>query len=423
MRPHSMDMGAAGAYPHGRSALPEIAMRLKPDTLAMTVMLSFMTALGPLATDLYLPSLPHIGAALGATPAAVQLTLSAYLIGFSAGQIVYGPISDALGRKPVLVAAFCLFVAATICCALANSIETLIVARALQAFGGAGPIILARTMVRDMYEGPRAGREMSMMGSIMGVTPIIAPVLGGFLQVALGWRSIFATMAAGGLALAALAIFLVPETNRFRDRSHLSPGSILRSYKTVLGHGAYRAYVALLALSYAGLFAFISASSFVMQGVYGLSEIMFGVAFAICSVSFVLGTLIGTRIVTRRGFDGTISLGVGLLALGGVGQWLGAFLLPSQIIALVIPEMIFFTGIGLVLPQAMAAAMAPFPERAGAASSLAGFVQMVCASAAGAGVGAFVGGSATPLVTASALSGIGALAIFAGTKSLRRKSS
>ena len=396
-------------------------MQLKPDTLAMTVMLSFMTALGPLATDLYLPSMPHIGAALGATPAAVQLTLSAYLIGFSVGQIVYGPVSDALGRKPVLVAAFALFVAATIACAASTSIEMLIIARAFQAFGGAGPIILARTMVRDLYEGPRAGRELSTMGSIMGITPIIAPVLGGFLQIAFGWRAIFMTMAVGGVILAALATMLVPETNRFRDASRLAPRAILQSYKVVSKSGAYRAYVALLALSYAGLFAFISASSFVMQGVYGLNEITFGIAFAICSVSFVLGTLIGTRIVSRRGFDGTIRVGVVLLAVGGIGQWLGAFFLPDEIVAFVIPEMIYFAGIGLVLPQSMAGAMAPFPERAGAASSLAGFVQMVCASAAGAAVGAFVGGSAMPLVTASALSGAGALAIFAATKSARRK--
>ena len=396
-------------------------MQLKPDTLAMTVMLSFMTALGPLATDLYLPSMPHIGAALAASPGAVQLTLSAYLIGFSLGQIVYGPLSDALGRKPVLVAAFVLFVVATIACAAAASIEMLVIARAFQAFGGAGPIILARTMVRDLYEGPRAGRELSTMGSIMGITPIIAPVLGGFLQVGFGWRSIFMTMAVGGLILAILAAFLVPETNRFRDAARLSPASILRSYSIVMKSGSYLAYVALLALSYAGLFAFISASSFVMQGAYGLDEIMFGVAFAICSVSFVFGTLIGTRIVSRRGFDGTIRVGVALLAIGGAGQWLGAYFLPGQIVALVVPEMIYFAGIGLVLPQSMAAAMAPFPERAGAASSLAGFVQMVCASAAGAAVGAFVGGGAMPLVTASALSGLGALAIFAGTRRVRRR--
>ncbi len=392
-------------------------MQLKPDTLALTVMLAFMTALGPLATDLYLPSLPHIGAALGASPAAVQLTLSAYLIGFAGGQIVYGPISDALGRKPVLIASFALFNLATLACALAGSVEMLIIARALQAFGGAGPIILARTIVRDLYQGHRAGREMSMMGTIMGITPIIAPVLGGFLQVWFGWRSVFFTMTAGGVALAAVALFLVPETNS--NRSRLSFAGVLESYKIVLAHKGYRAYAAMLSLSYGGLFAFISASSFVFQGVYGLDEIMFGIAFGICSVSFVIGTMLGTRIVTRHGFDHTIAVGAACLAVGGAGQWLGAYFLPQALLAIIVPEMVFFIGIGLVLPQSMAAAMAPFPERAGAASSLVGFVQMVFASVAGAIVGSFVGGSAMPLVTASALSGLLVFAVFIGTKSLR----
>ena len=394
-------------------------MHLKPDTLAMTVMLAFMTALGPLATDLYLPSLPHIGAALAASPAKVQLTLSAYLIGFSIGQIIYGPISDALGRKPVLVAAFGLFILATLACALATSVEMLIIARALQAFGAAGPIILARTMVRDLYHGPRAGREMSMMGTIMGITPIIAPILGGFLQVGLGWRSIFLTMAAGGIVLALLAALRLPETNHFRSRDHLSLATILESYKIVLSNKAYRAYAALLSLSYAGLFAFISASSFVFQDVYGLDEIAFGITFGICSISFVVGTMMGTRIVTKHGFDHTIGVGVACLALGGIGQWMGVIILPKALLAIVVPEMMYFIGIGLVLPQAMAAAMTPFPERAGAASSLAGFMQMVFASAAGAIVGAFVGGSAMPLVSASALSGVLALIVLITTKNLR----
>jgi len=394
-------------------------MHLKPDTLAMTIMLAFMTALGPLATDLYLPSLPHIGATLGASPAAVQLTLSGYLIGFSGGQIIYGPVSDALGRKPILIAAFGLFVVATLACAAATTIEVLIIARALQALGAAGPIILARTIVRDLYSGARAGREMSMMGSIMGITPIIAPVLGAFLQVGFGWRASFLTMAAGGLVLAILAALKVPETNRSRNRDHLSVRAILSSYGIVLRSPSYRVYASLLALSYGGLFAFISASSFILQDVYGLDEIMFGIAFAICSVSFVAGTLIGTRLVTQRGSDHTIGVGVACLAIGGVGQWLVALFLPKALLAIILPEMIFFIGIGLVLPQAMAAAMAPFPERAGAASSLAGFVQMVFASATGAIVGAFVGSSAMPLVTASALSGLLALALFQTTKSLR----
>jgi DHA1 family bicyclomycin/chloramphenicol resistance-like MFS transporter len=405
----------------GSFRLPDAFMHIKPDTLAMTVMLAFMTALGPLATDLYLPSLPHIGADLHASAGAVQLTLSAYLIGFSAGQIVYGPISDTHGRKPVLLAAFGIFLAATIACASASSVEMLIGARVLQAFGGAGPIILARTIVRDLHEGPRAGRELSMMGSIMGVTPVIAPVFGGFLQVAYGWRASFIAMAVGAVILFVLAALLVPETIRARQRDGLSLRGILHSYGIVLRHRTFLVYVGLLALSYAGLFAFISASSFVMQGVYGLDEVAFGLSFATCSVSFVFGTLIGTRIVSRRGFDRTLAVGVALLAIGGIGQLAGVLVFPTRLAALVLPEMLFFTGIGLVLPQAMAAAMSPFPDRAGAASSLAGFAQMVFASVTGSIVGIFVGGSALPLVVASAASGVCAFILFHTTKRLRAK--
>jgi DHA1 family bicyclomycin/chloramphenicol resistance-like MFS transporter len=229
-------------------------------------------------------------------------------------------------------------------------------------------------------------------------------------------------MAAAALVLVLVAALLLPETIRVRQKGGLSPAAILRSYAIVLRNGTYRVYVGLLALSYAGLFAFISASSFVMQGVYGLGEVAFGIAFASCSASFVVGTLIGTRLVSRKGFDRTIAVGVLLLALGGVGQFLGVLLFPRLLLALIVPEMLFFMGIGLVLPQAMAGAMTPFPDRAGAASSLAGFVQMVFASVTGAVIGLFVNGSAMPLVVASALAGVGALALFHTAGHLRRRS-
>jgi DHA1 family bicyclomycin/chloramphenicol resistance-like MFS transporter len=259
------------------------------------------------------------------------------------------------------------------------------------------------------------------MGSIMGVTPVIAPVFGGFLQVAFGWRASFIAMAVGALILFVLAALLVPETIRMRQHDGLSLRTILRSYAIVLRHRTFLIYVGLLALSYSGLFAFISASSFVMQGVYGLNEIAFGLSFASCSISFVAGTLIGTRIVSRRGFDRTIAVGVALLAIGGLGQLAGVIFFPTRLLALVLPEMFYFTGIGLVLPQAMAAAMSPFPDRAGAASSLAGFTQMVFASITGAVVGGFVGGSALPLVVASAASGVCAFVLFHTTKRLRTR--
>src|SRR5690606_37821387 len=149
------------------------SMRLSPDTFAMTATLALLTALGPLSTDMYLPSLPAIAAFFGTGPAEAQMTLSAFLFGFAAGQFLHGPLSDQYGRRPVLLAGLGLFIAATAACALAPSIEWLTVARFVQALGASGPIVLARAVVRDLYEGPRAGRELSRMGTIMGLVPAL----------------------------------------------------------------------------------------------------------------------------------------------------------------------------------------------------------------------------------------------------------
>ena len=195
---------------------PDCPMRLKPDTLAMTVCLALLTALGPLSTDMYLPSLPAIARELGATTAQAQATLSVFLIGFAAGQFVYGPVSDKVGRKPMMLAGLALFLAASLACTLAPTIETLTLARFFQALGASGPIVLGRAVVRDLYEGARAGRELSRMGTVMGIVPAVAPVLGGFLADWAGWRSTFALTVVLGAALGGVVLWLLPETLRAR---------------------------------------------------------------------------------------------------------------------------------------------------------------------------------------------------------------
>src|ERR671912_1491790 len=189
-------------------------MLLKPETLAMTVVLALLTALGPLSTDMYLPSLPAIATGLGASTGQAQMTLSAFLLGFAAGQFLYGPVSDRVGRRPVLLFGLGLFVLASLACTLAPTVESLVTARFVQALGASGPIVLARAIVRDLYEGPRAGRELSRMGSIMGLVPALAPILGGLLHEAFGWRSTFAATILFGLALAAAVAAVLPETLR-----------------------------------------------------------------------------------------------------------------------------------------------------------------------------------------------------------------
>src|SRR5918995_4150489 len=211
-------------------------MPLRPDTLGMTVMLALLAALGPLSTDMYLPSLPAIARELGASTAKTQLTLSAFLFGFAVGQLVYGPVSDKVGRRPVLLAGLAIFLVASIGCTLAPTIETLIAGRFLQAIGAAGPIVLARAMVRDLYEGPRAGRELSRMGAIMGLVPAFAPILGGVLQGLFGWRANFAATVLCGIRLGAAALVAVPETLRARPPGPLSFTAMLKSFGMLLRH-------------------------------------------------------------------------------------------------------------------------------------------------------------------------------------------
>lgn len=392
---------------------------LKPDTLALTAVLALLTALGPLSTDMYLPSLPVIARDLDTSAARTQLTLSAFLLGFAVGQFVYGPVSDKVGRRPVLLFGLALFTLASVACTFAPTIEWLVAARFVQALGASGPIVLGRAIVRDLYEGPRAGRELSRMGTIMGVVPAIAPIFGGFLHDAFGWRSVFAASIVFSLGLALVVGFRLPETIRAKSAAPISFPSILRGFKSLLAHGGYRTYVGFSALAYGGLFAFISGSSFVLQGIYGLAEIPYALSFAFMVVGYMGGTVLAQRVVGRRGLDGTIKLGVTALALGGASMLLLVGLGVPSSFAVTGPMAVYAIGVGLTMPQSMASAMMPFPERAGAASSLLGICQMTFAAFVGIGLGQFLGGSALPLPAVVATTGVLALVLFLMTGKVR----
>ena len=397
-------------------------MRLRPDTLALTAVLALLTAVGPLAIDMYLPSLPTLTAALKATPAEGQLTLSAFLVGFAAGQVIYGPLSDSRGRKPVLLASLALFTFGSALCALAPTIETLIVARFLQALGGAGPVVLARSIVRDLYSGARAARELSNMATILGLIPAIAPLIGGVLENAFNWRATFVllTLVLGGeMIIVALAL---PETIRQRAPGGFSPGTVLRSYGVLLRHRGFVSYLGLTAIAFGGLFAYISTSSFILQSIYGLSEIAYGAAFAIGVIGYIGGTLAAGPLVRKRGLDGAIGVGAAAVACGGL-LMLGLVLFgPRTPASVVVPMMFYMFGVGLVMPQSMASALQPFPERAGAASSLVGFAQMTFGAIVGVALGKTLAlGQAGLLALPVAVSffGVATLALFLGSAKAR----
>lgn len=393
----------------------------RPDTIALTILMGALTALGPIATDMYLPALPMLARDMGADTAQAQLTLSAFLLGFIPGQILYGPVADRIGRRRVVLAGLGLFIAASLACMFAPDIETMIVARFIQAFGASGPIVLARSMARDLYSGPRAAQELARMGMILGFVPAIAPFFGGLVSASFGWQGVFALVLTAGFTLAAAAWWGLPETlsDAHRLAGRISLKAIGRDFRAIGREAAFRSYAAIVCMTFGGLFAFISGSAFVLQEVYGMTPISFGVAFGLCSFAYMGGTLASQKLTPRRGIERTMGLGCLLLAIGGLAQLLFVLIGFGHSAEVVIPELVFMTGVGLALPLAMSGVMMPFPGRAGTASSLMGILQMSTGAAIGIGVGATIDGSALPLAAVSAVTGLIAIVTYVSGRRLR----
>jgi DHA1 family bicyclomycin/chloramphenicol resistance-like MFS transporter len=251
--------------------------------------------------------------------------------------------------------------------------------------------------VRDLYTGARAGRELSAIAAVMALGPVLAPVVGGLLQTAFGWRSVFVALFVVGLAGIAAVVLLLPETLRTRTTERFSLMSMLRSFGVLLRHPAYLAYLGLGAFSYAGLIVWITSAAFVLQDIYGLTPIRFGVYFTLGAVGYMAGSTFAARMVTRLGLDAIVGIGGTILVIGGGGMLLTLAVLPASAVAVVVAAAVYIAGLGMVLSQSIAGALSPFPERAGAASSLFGFFQQSIAAGGGALIGALMGRSAWPV--------------------------
>jgi DHA1 family bicyclomycin/chloramphenicol resistance-like MFS transporter len=392
---------------------------LRPGTFALTLLLASLTGLGPMSTDMYVPSLPAIGHALHAPTAQVQLTISSYLIGFAVGQILYGPLSDRFGRKPVLLAALVLYGIGSVICATTQSIDALIAARPVQALGGAGAIVLARAVVRDLYSGVHAGRELSLMGSIQAFAPIMAPVIGGVLQTTFGWRASFILLVIVAVLVGSATARLLPETLHKPTPGPFSFRAMGGLYRSVLAHRSFLAHLGIMTTMFVGLYAWVSGASIVIQGVYGLSPLAFGLTYAVGSVGYMIGTNIAARIVMRLGLDRMIGLGTAIMAAGGLAMAAVTALGLANVAWLVLGMTTYLAGMGLAMPQTMAGALTPFPDRAGTASSLLGFSQQSFAAIAAAVIGTFLGRSAWPVAGTIAAMGCLAFSIWATTRTVR----
>jgi len=379
-------------------------------SLTTTALIASLVALGPLATDMYLPAFPALTRAFDAGVQEVQATLSLFLIGFALAQLIYGPLSDHFGRKPVLLGGIGLFLLTSLAIPFADSISSLSLLRLLQALGGSAGPVLGRAMVRDIH-GPReSARLLSYIATAMALAPAVAPILGGYLTVWFGWQSIFLFLAAYAAVGWLLLALRIPETAPRGEQRTLSLRQMLGNYNILIRDNRWRWYTMSCSFVFAGLFSFLSGGSFIIIDYFGVPEQRFGLLFALVVAGFMTGTLIGGRLARALGFDRLILIGALLAACGGGAMALLALTGVDRVVAIIAPHMIYMVGVGIVMPQAMAGALAPFPQMAGASSALLGFIQMSFAALVGIQVGQFHDG--TPRSMALSIAAMGVLTLF-----------
>jgi len=388
-------------------------------SLPMGAFLTALVGLGALSIDTFLPSLPAMMAELRSGAATAQLTITLFLAAFTTAQLLFGPLSDRTGRRGALVGGLCLFVGGAAASLFARSMPALVAARVVQGLGaGSGPV-LARAVVRDVWPPQRAARVLSLMAIAQALTPILAPILGGFMQAHFGWRSVFLLVAALGAGFLIVAALAVEETAPGRGGGAKRDGPTLGGGVAALARDrAYVGFVLAVMLAFAGQFAFISGSAFVFMGLFGFSPRAYGFAFALVAFGLMTGSFLSVHHGARLGPEQMIRRGAALSAGAGLAMALPVAFGHASAVGILVPMYLFAVGAGVVMPNGMAGAIAPFAHMAGLASAVLGFAQMTGAAAYSVGVSRFLDGTARPMTFAIAASG---LACFASALLLRRR--
>lgn len=388
---------------------------MTPTTLLWLVTGCLM--LQPLSTDLYLASLPNLASDFATTPAAVQQTLSLFVFGFGTAQLVSGPLSDRYGRRPVLIGGLAVYLLASLACALAPSLDWLVAARFAQAIGCCTAVVVARAVIRDAYAPAEGARVLAKASSLLALAPIFGPILGGYLQVAFGWRAAFVALALAGLAVWVAAMRHMKESNRQPNLEAMRLANLAATYRDVLRTPAFWAYALPGSISYASIFVFISGTPFVLIKVLGVATQYYGYLFAFGVCGYLGGTLICRRLLGRIGVARVLALGTTVGLLGGLGFLLLVLAGVSHWTLVVMAQFVVMTAHGINFPCTQSGSLAPFPEKAGAAAGLFGCLVMYAALAAGTWVGGSHDGTLLPLASISATAGV---ILFASARLLAR---
>lgn len=349
---------------------PTGAARIK-----IILVLGALIALGPLTIDMYLPALPALGADLGASESAVQLTLTGTLIGLGLGQLIIGPLSDAVGRRKPLIAGTVVHIAASVLCLIAPNVTVLGILRTLQGFGAAATMVVAMAVVRDLFVGKAAATILSRLMLVMGTAPILAPSIGAGILLTGSWRGVFAVLAVLGVALLLVAIFLLKETLPVERRRTGAFRPVLSTYRMLVTDPQFVVLTLVAALGMSALFSYVSGSSFVLQDKFGLSQQQFGLVFAVGAIALIgasqVNVVLLNRYTPRQIVFGALAaalvFGAALIVVASSGA--------GGLVGFLVPLMLLLAAVGLVLPNAPALALSRHGEAAGTAAALLGATQ------------------------------------------------
>jgi DHA1 family bicyclomycin/chloramphenicol resistance-like MFS transporter len=377
-------------------------------SLGLVAILAAATALAPLAMQVFLPALPAIRAHYDVPAGVAQLAFSLAAALMAVATLLYGPMSDRYGRRPVLIAGLLVYLLGSLICLVAPSIELLIAGRVIQAVGGCAGMVLARAIIMDLFGRERSAQMLAYVTTAMVLAPMVSPAIGGVLTDLFGWRAIFVFGALFGAVVLAAILTRLAESNRARSGG-ISPVAMLAGFRSVLRRPAFRGYAAHGAFSLSLFFSFLAGAPFVTIEVMGRPATEYGIWFIVISACFMAGNMVAARVSARFGLDRMILVGTLCAVLGVTLAVLGMALVGWTMVALFLPMSLAAFGQGMAMPNAQAGAVGAAPDAAGAASGLAGFLQMAAAAAFAQAVGMIQNDTPYPMLAAMALCAVGAL--------------
>lgn len=375
--------------------MPTVPVRPLRAHARLLAIVGALSAFAPLSVDMYLPALPGLATDLAASPSQAQLTLTAFLVGLAVGQLVAGPLSDRLGRRPPLVAGLVVYASASLGCAVVGDIGLFALLRVLQGLAGGAGVVVSRAMIRDHFEGSVAARAFALAMLVNGLAPILAPIVGAQLLPYAGWRGIFVVLAGLGATLLLVVVTRLPESLPPGRRRTGAVGTVVRGYATLLRDAPFVGQALTVALGFSAMFGYISASPFIVQDLYGQSPQTFSLLFGVNALGLAAATQVSGLLVLLLGARRILRIGLVSAAIGGVVLVLAAAS-DAGLWPVAAGFFVVVASYGAIVPNATALALADHAHHAGSASAVLGALQFLVASLVAPLVGLGGSGSAVP---------------------------